>query len=187
MKRSMAPNLSFDNTTIQRWPGALMVVGIVCTLIMAIFANPATSYAESIPGGNVSDPIVRAVDIAKPAVVRIITKAQATVVVHFQSATGGTSDVTFPENHAKPYQVGTSGSGTFISSNGDILTADHVVQPDQAIQQTAAPDVTNYIHQHLGDPNATVDQVAAALETGQIKSDITYASKTSDVYLSTDY
>src|SRR5438874_1637271 len=104
-----------------------ITAGLFAALMLVIFGSLRTTYASSLdgrPGGNVSDPIVRAVDIAKPAVVRIITKAQATVVVHFQSATGGTSDVTFPENHAKPYQVGTSGSGTFISSHGDILTAD---------------------------------------------------------------
>jgi len=30
-------------------------------------------YAGGTPGGKVADPVVRAVDIAKPAVVRIIT------------------------------------------------------------------------------------------------------------------
>ncbi len=52
----------------------------------------------------------------------------------------------------------------------------------------AAPDVTNYVNQHLTyGVQLTTDQVAQELASGQIESDAVYSSKSSEVYLSTDY
>jgi hypothetical protein len=73
------------------------------------------------PGGVLSDPVVRAVDIASPAVVRIIAvyTARITFFICGQS-------ITLPANGGT-YTIGWSGSGAFVSANGDILTAGHVV------------------------------------------------------------
>jgi hypothetical protein len=163
---------------------------------MAIFANPATSYAESIPGGNVSDPVVRAVDIAKPSVVRIITTLPSHLVVHLTQG-----DISFPQPNSTSqyvqngaYLLQVSGSGTFISSNGDILTADHVVNPPkdqtltQFLDQVAAPDVASYINKSATGANQiTADQVNQQLNSGQMRSTPSFDQTTSEVFLSTDY
>ncbi|HEX6479876.1 MAG TPA: serine protease [Ktedonobacteraceae bacterium] len=142
------------------------------------------------PGGNVTNSFVRLVDIAKPAVVRIITIIGGHLTVHF--ANGQT--VTFPQNDPNGYPLGLSGTGTFISAHGDILTADHVINPphdtslDQYLDQTAAPDVSNYYNQNVnpGSP-LSPDQVTQELTGGQLRSTTQYAQPTSEAYLSTDY
>ena len=102
----------------------------------------AVAYADGVPGGNIADPVVRAVDVATPAVVRIITDVPSKLTVHFSQ----TTSVTFPQT-GDPYPEELSGSGAFISSHGDILTADHVVNPphdaslSQYLDTLAAPDV----------------------------------------------
>ena len=53
-------------------------------------------YASSIPGGNVSDQVVRAVDIARPAIVRIITSISGHLDVQFPSG----QTVTFPQGRS---------------------------------------------------------------------------------------
>jgi len=149
-----------------------------------------TTYAAGRPGGNVTDPVVRAVDIAEPAVVRIITTVGGHITVHFSS----TSNVTFPQS-GSGYPLLLSGSGTFITAQGDILTADHVINPphdqslDQFLDHEAASDVAAYINQNSkpGSSQATSNQVEQALNNGQLASDHKYDPATSEVYLSTSY
>src|SRR6266581_4333093 len=165
-----------------------VVVGIVCLTILVMAGSAPAAYADGMPGGNVSDPVVRAVDIAKPAVVRIITFLNGHLTVHFSA----TQDVTFPQG-GNGYDIVLSGSGTFITAHGDILTADHVVNPprsdlDQFLQQQAAPDVATYINQVLNaNPPVSPDQVAAKLASGQLPSNSQYSTPQSRAYLSTDY
>ncbi len=105
------------------------------------------------------------------------------------------NDVTFPQGAGNHYALQLSGSGTFITSKGDILTADHVVNPpkdqtlSQFLDQQAAQDVANYINQNEkpGSPQVTPDQVNQELTSGQLKSTPQYNSTTSEVFLSTDY
>jgi serine protease Do len=174
----------------QHWLLRIMIVLALAALYMIAMASsiPVT-HADGIPGGNVSDPAVRAVDIAKPAVVRILTSLGGHLTVHFSA----TQNVTFPQGGGV-YPLTLSGSGTFISAHGDILTADHVVNPphDQQVNQfldtVAAPDVANYINQHLKpNPPATQGQVAQELISGQLPSDPNYDRPISQVFLSTDY
>src|SRR5512135_1420828 len=87
----------------------LIMVGIVCLTFLGVASNSPKAYADGIPGGNVSDPVVRAVDIAKPAVVRIITIMNGQLIVHFVSPAH--KDVTFPQS-SSGYQIALSGSGT---------------------------------------------------------------------------
>src|SRR5213080_3540199 len=151
--------------------------------------NSPKAYADG-PGGNVSDPVVRAVDIAKPAVVRIITMLNGQLTVHFASPTN--RDITFPQGNSG-YQMAFSGSGTFITATGEILTADHVVNPpqqdlDQFLQQQAAQDVANYMNQVLkSNPPVSADQVTAQLASRQLSSTSQYSPPQSRVYLSTAY
>lgn len=165
---------------------ALMILGVVGALVWMLGGNVLLAQADGTPGGNVSDPVVRSVDVAKPAVVRILTQAAGRLTVSFSN----NSTVTFPQNFNQAYQELLSGSGTFISSHGDILTADHVVNPPaEVLQQAAANDVANYINQHpeLGLGQMTADQVAQALQSGQLKSSANFASRQSQVFMSTDY
>lgn len=163
----------------------LCISGII--LLMSLFMSGGTASAHSfdIPGGNVSNPVVRAVDIAQPAVVRIITQIDGKLVVHFTSG-----NVTFPQDGSNGYPLDLSGTGTFITAHGDILTADHVVDPphsdlDSFLQQTAAPDVANYMNQvQHTNPQVTADQVTQALAGGQLNSTSQYATPQSRAYLS---
>src|SRR5438270_8235013 len=147
-----------------------------------------SAYADDVPGGNIADPGVRAVDIARPAVVRIITFINGTLTVHFPSG-----DATFPQNGGNGYQLVLSGSGTFITAHGDILTADHVVSPptsdlDSFLQQTAAPDVASYMNQTLhANPQVSAAQVTQELASGQPGSMSHYTTPQSSVYLSTSF
>src|SRR5207302_11318658 len=64
-----------EYTSAKRWYqllSVLLMLGIVCLTLFGVAGNSPKAYAVGIPGGNVSDPVVRAVDIAKPAVVRLI-------------------------------------------------------------------------------------------------------------------
>src|SRR6516225_3347044 len=71
----------------------VVVVGVICLTLLGMAGNSPAAYADGIPGGNVSDPAVRAVDIAKPAVVRIITFLNGQLTVHFSA----NQNVTFPK------------------------------------------------------------------------------------------
>src|SRR5436305_7957139 len=136
----------------QRWlPRTMLVVGIICLNILGLLGSATVTYASA-PGGNVADPVIRAVDIAKPAIVRIITDVDGRLTVHFSSSL----NVTFPLT-GNPYQITLSGTGAFISAHGDILTADHVINPPQqdlntVLDQVAAHDVTTYYNQHSSTP-----------------------------------
>jgi len=159
----------------------------MCLAFLGMAGNSPTAYADG-PGGNVSDPVVRAVDIAKPAVVRIITFLSGQLTVHFSA----NQNITFPQGN-NGYPIALSGSGTFITAGGEILTADHVVKPprpdlDQFLQQQAAPDIATYMNQVLKvSPPVSADQVATLLASGQLPSNTQYSTPQSRVYLSTDY
>ncbi len=163
----------------------LCMAGIIALMSMLAGGGVASAHTFDIPGGNVADPVVRAVDIAQPAVVRIITQVNGKLIVHFSSG-----DVTFPQDGSNGYPLGLSGSGTFISAHGDILTADHVVNPPQAdldsfLQQTAAQDVATYMDQTLKvNPQVSAAQVAQALASGQLNSTSQYNTPLSRIYLS---
>ena len=165
----------------------LLAAGILCALL----AGSLPAYADSMPGGNVADPAVRTVDLAKPAIVRIITGISGHLSVQFPP----TTTVTFPQQNNGSYKVQLSGTGTFISSQGDILTADHVVNPnktktlDTDLYNQAAPDIANYMNKNAqpGAAQVTKDQVVTQLSSGQLKATTTYDQPSSTVYLSSDY
>ena len=154
---------------------------------MLLLVTP--TYAEAVPGGNIANSVIRAVDIAKPAVVRIITTL------------GGRLTVLLPNNKTAifplsggTYQIQASGSGAFISAHGDILTADHVIQPphdatlNQFVEQEAAQDVAAYVNENLNPKVFWKSQDALnALNSGYFLSQAYYTNPISKVYLSTDY
>ncbi|WP_322480447.1 trypsin-like peptidase domain-containing protein [Thermogemmatispora sp.] len=157
-------------------------------LLLTALEGPA-ARADGVPGGNVQDPVVRAVDIARPAVVRIVTQINGRLTVQFS---GGRS-VTFPLDGGS-YGLAALGTGTFISAHGDILTADHVVNPphndelNAVLIKAAAPDVATYYNSTLARGNQlSADQMEQALLSGQFPSTPSYDPPVSAVYLSTDY
>ncbi len=174
-------------------PGVLCIIGCICLSVFGFMGGGSQVFAAtagSTPGGHIADPVVRQVDIARPAVVRIITKLGAHLTVQFTQTSQG---VTFPLGGGS-YPLELSGSGAFISAHGDILTADHVVNPphDQSITdflyQTAAPDIADYINAHLRvNQPATSSDVVAELEAGVFPSTPAYDQASSEVYLSTAY
>jgi S1-C subfamily serine protease len=174
----------------QRWLlHTLLAFGMVFFYPIGVAGNTPVAHASGTPGGNVTDPVVRAIDIAKPAVVRIYTQLNAQLSVHFSP----TKSVTFPQT-GSGYILTFSGSGTLISAHGDILTADHVVnlphdqQLSQPLDMQAAPDVANYINQDLKpNPPVTQGRVTQELTSGQLPSDPSYGTSQSVAFLSTDY
>ena len=97
----------------------------LCALALAVavpLLSPATAAAAGRPpGGGFDDPVIREIDIASPAVVRIATLTTG----HIAFTLCGSS-APLPEP-AGGFVMGGLGSGAFVSSHGDILTADHVV------------------------------------------------------------
>lgn len=166
----------------------LLLAGMLVFPSIMLLPAPQV-HAEAVPGGNVNNQVVRAVDIAKPAVVRIITTIKGRLTVHFNTQ----GSATFPLSGGY-YNISLSGSGSFISANGDILTADHVIHPphdkslDQYLQMTAAKDVADYINTTFNpDPPYTEDDAFSSLAYGVFRTETSYATPKSEVYLSQDY
>jgi hypothetical protein len=99
--------------------GALLLAGLAA--LLPVGARSASADSRP-PGGVLTDPVVRAVDVASPAVVRIVTTVSGKVTLTLCGV-----PVTLPVSGA-PYTMGWSGSGAFVSANGDILTAGHIAQ-----------------------------------------------------------
>jgi S1-C subfamily serine protease len=103
--------------------GALLLAGVAALLPAG--ARSASANGRP-PGGVLNDPVVRAVDVASPAVVRIVTTVSGKVTLPLCGTL-----VTLPVSGA-PYTLGWSGSGAFVSANGDILTAGHIAEIEAA-------------------------------------------------------
>jgi S1-C subfamily serine protease len=172
-------------------PRVLCILGFVFTYLigLATFAPQVSAATLSAPGGNTSDPVVRQVDVARPAVVRIVTLIDGQLTVHFTASV----TASFPTNGGS-YPIGMSGSGAFISAHGEILTADHVVNPprgqdlDDALYTYAAQDVADYINTHfqVSAPYSASDAYSV-LASGSLPSSTSYDQPKSEVYLSTSY
>jgi S1-C subfamily serine protease len=168
----------------------LLLFTILFSVFYVFIPQAIPAYAEATPGGDISNPVVQAVDIAKPSVVRILTTLGGRITITLPDQ----SMATFPLN-GSTYTMQISGSGTFISSHGDILTADHVIRPphnqsmDQNVQSLAAQDIANYLSQIYPSASTpyTANEIAANLAYGILPSKITYTAPKSEVYLSQDY
>ncbi len=135
------PDLSAAIATRRRTPRHLIIISSALMLTLGLFiiflGFPQTTKAESGPGGNIQNATVLNIDIARPAVVRIgsIYSSEATV----QLCKGATDSFS--------QRILTTGSGAFISSHGDVLTAAHVVDLDKAdldfgLLQLLAPQIS---------------------------------------------
>jgi S1-C subfamily serine protease len=127
---------------------ALMAMALTPLLAFAPVAGaqPAT-HAASADSAN-----IHGVNLASPAVVRIVSEVDGQVVCKTCANDGG--DISFPLDGSS-YALAFSGSGAFISSDGYVLTADHVV------------DYTNNDQITLDFFNQAVAEFAQATGTSQ--------------------
>jgi S1-C subfamily serine protease len=172
---------------------ALLVAlaAVVALCWPALAAHPALADDRP-PGGNISDPVVRGVDIAAPAVVRVF--AIYTAQIQFNLC-GKLATLPAP---GRAYTLGWSGSGAFISANGDILTAGHVVDDSkQSLEDGLFESVPDVIAALLNANSATCLHLPAPLTPDDIANGavqalgIPYQAVTTepdfDVFHSTSY
>ncbi|HLZ22481.1 MAG TPA: serine protease [Ktedonobacterales bacterium] len=151
-------------------------IGVALLALALPFITTPTAGADARPpGGRLNDPAVRKVDMAEPAVVRIALTFNVRITLTLCG-----QDVTLPNS----YPVGSIGSGAFISANGDILTADHVVSANGAeivANPDADRDIANLLNTnpacHLQSPIGASDVANGFLDAAGIN----YSTHVSDV------
>lgn len=151
---------------------------IAAMLVIAMF--PAVAFTPVAQAHTLAGSSTYAVDVDSPAVVRIVTAIDGRLTC-LQCGTNN-ADIVQPESFA------VSGSGAFISPDGYILTADHVV--DHTINNAEDVDfiknaAANDIASHLTNvtPAAVLQYFQA--NPNQVKIDIRVQSQ--QVFLSTAY
>ncbi len=92
--------------------------------LIALGLAPTVGLASTASAAPMAANTKLSVDLASPAVVRIISNVSGKVVC--SACTSGGQDIVFPLN-GSTYNLQFSGSGAFIAPDGYILTADHVV------------------------------------------------------------
>lgn len=147
--------------------------GVALLSFVFTFTSTGTAHAAAntrAPGGNFANPVVRAVDIAEPAIVRLATLYEG----HIELDLCGQA-VVLPAS-GNPYTVGGLGSGAFISANGDILTADHVVHIDKTTlddeifqSPRSAADIANALNAHAGCLGINFRFGATDIENGYVQ------------------
>jgi S1-C subfamily serine protease len=147
-----------------------MAAAVLLAVTISVFAALPAAAAGRPPGGNFSDPAIRSIDIAEPAIVRVATLYHGTITFDIC----GQAD-TLPSG-GKQITFGGLGSGAFISANGDILTADHVVDIakadlDQTIFQALAQQIAD-----LFNANASCLHLAGYVTANDISYDTVSAS-----------
>lgn len=154
-------------------------------LFMLTLAVTAAPSAQASPLAT-PDAVGHVVRLDGPAVVRIVSVIQAQLVCKGCLADG--SDITSPESGTITYA--SSGSGAFITPDGYVLTADHVVDhgasnPEDVdlIEQTAATDIA----QQLNDGKDTPASVYKFLQNHPDKVEIQTTIPFEKVFLSTNY
>jgi S1-C subfamily serine protease len=161
--RSSSATRGYGQRSRHRRTAARVLVGLLGTLLLSLLMVVPVAAQGRPPGGNFSDPAIRAVDIAEPAIVRVATLYQGSITFLLCGRTD-----TLPAG-SKPLTIAGLGTGAFISSNGDILTADHVVNADKseldvAMFQILATDIANLLNANASCLNlagtVTPDQIS---------------------------
>ncbi len=179
--RSMAGFFSW-NVGRRRWGWLALALLAALSVAGATVATTTRASADTRPpGGVLSDPVVRAVDIAGPAVVRVANLNQVQLTINLCGASGSTTGAVY-----------SLGSGAFVSANGDILTADHVVHVSQdelaaVVYQALIPLVAqNGACKGFSQDNPpTIEQVAALVSDGDIT--LSFSPSTYDIFRSSSY
>lgn len=157
---------------------ALALTAIIFGLILSF-----PDHAKAAPGGDIHAGRILAIDLAEPAIVRIEFTYQQ-IVATVDLCPGVTESI-----HEQP--ISGLGSGAFISSHGDILTAGHVIDPPQGafdafVLQDLAPQIASDLQTkcHIA---ATPDAVVAFYTNNSGGFSVTYDSPLSKVWLDTSY
>lgn len=160
-----------------RLAAALVLFAI--TGLSGVLVAPAAGAQPAASAGSIR----YAVTLASPAVVRIVSVVDGGVICHGCASDG--SDIVSPQTGV--FEFATSGTGAFISPDGYILTADHVVDhttnnPDDvaSMYQQALQDLAQRAGLQTSDVDAFFQQHANSLE-------IVVRQKSQQVFLSTAY
>ena len=160
---------------------------VLTTLASAFLAAVPVAGAQGRTPANatVSSPTM-AVQLASPAVVRIVSVIQAQLICHACLSDG--SDIDSPASGQPPFEYFSAGSGAFITSDGYILTADHVVDhtvnnPEDVafIEQAASQDIANQY------PQNTAAGILQFLQNNPNSITINMQVTAQKVFLSTAY
>lgn len=184
LARGLRLMAGFSSRKAGRRRGGWLALALLTALSVAGATAATTTRASADnrpPGGILSDPVVRAVDMAEPAVVRVANLNQVQLTINLCGSSGSTTGTVFA-----------LGSGAFVSANGDILTADHVVHVSQdelaaIVFQALIPLVAqNGACKGFSPVNPpTVDQVAALVSAGAIT--LRFSPSTYDIFRSSSY
>ncbi len=167
-------------------PRRVVALGIAASVLSALALGLTSLGAPVAEARGTDTPVQQAVTLDSPAVVRIVSVVQARLTCS-GCATDGT-DVVSPAPTSDPFTYFSSGSGAFISPDGAILTADHVVDhsmanPDDVgfVEQQAAQDIASRYS------NTTSDQALQYLQNNPAKVSISFTVTFQRAYLSTAY
>jgi S1-C subfamily serine protease len=179
-------------TRDHRWERGRWRAGGTGTLLLSILLLSAlpfatTAQAASFASGGICATAKRGVDLALPAVVRISTIYQAQVVY----TTSDGSGVTFPQN-GSTYTLTISGTGAFVSGDGDVLTAYSVVNAPQEtlnlmLAQQAAPDIAQALNDSNSGSTVTAASILNQLLTDPQSWQPTIQQPQSFLYMSSQY
>jgi len=156
-----------------------LAVALAC-----LWAFASVGSAQAAPERPADSVAQQAVQLDSPAVVRIISVINASLTCSACASDG--SDIQSPGD-GSTYTYYSGGSGAFISPDGAILTADHVVDhsmnnPEEVsfIEQQAAQDIsTRY--------NVTEAQALSYLQNNPSKVTINFQVTFQSAFLSTAY
>ena len=167
--------------------GAFFSLLVLLVGIAGSLASVSTAQAAGLASDQLCTSAKRGLNLALPAVMRITTTYQAQM--SYTTADG--TNVTFPQNGGY-YSLTFSGSGAFISANGDILTAAHVVNISQAqlsalLIQAAAPDIAQAINNANPSQPVTTLEIENQLASNPNLWQGTYQTGQSAAYLSSQY
>ena len=164
-------------------PRSLVALSL-CAALACVWALTSAEPAQAAPRLPAESVAQQAVQLDSPAVTRIVSVINASLTCK-ACATDG-SDIHSPAD-GSTYTYYSSGSGAFISPNGDILTADHVVDHSMSnpedvsfIEQQSAQDIAAHY-------NASADQALTYLQNNPSKVTINFQVVFQKAFLSTAY
>src|SRR5579871_1642722 len=164
---------------------SLVIIAALVPMMSLTFIPTASAHALT-PRLHSDQANTEAVQLASPAVVRIVSIIEAQLICSGCLSGGG--DIDSPAAGQQPFTYGSAGSGAFITPDGYILTADHVV--DHTVNN---PEDVNFILQAASQdiaqqyPSNTPDQILQFLENNLNRVTINMQVVLQKAFLSTAY
>ena len=157
----------FIKRRVVRGASLSLLAALMAMMLTPLLAVAPVAGAHAAPGAAPADGANRhGVNLASPAVVRIVSEVDGQVVC--KGCNQG-SDITFPLDGGT-YALAFSGSGAFISSDGYVLTADHVV--DYANNDQIILDFFNQAVSEFAQATNTSQSDAQALFLELVNQDL---------------